>query len=109
MRRTMDTQGPGAPNWLGESEPINHEETKNHEVERLAEILGGMSGEVTVQESWSLLQVHNYCFSLARAHHQWKPCLYVSDSRGSVTTEELAGLLGEPGGFSIPISDIIDD
>lgn len=86
------------------------EQVRNHEAERLAEILGGTMGSVRLQKHWSLSRAGaGRCFCIAPGHLAWRTCLCDSVPEGPHTADQLAALMVERGGFLVPSSDLINN
>ncbi|HZD65463.1 MAG TPA: hypothetical protein VE152_05150 [Acidimicrobiales bacterium] len=78
---------------------------RNHEVPRLAEILGGTTGPVVVQWGLHLLKVAGdrgswYCFAIADADEPWRPC--DSEPLGSADPRSVVERLLTHGGVMVP-------
>jgi hypothetical protein len=73
---------------------------RNHEVERLVEIVG-IGGNVRVREPFELLQGGgNFCFSISNIDQPWIPCDGVP--LASTSPQALAERLATHGGFLVP-------
>lgn len=84
---------------------------RNHEPERLVECLGRTTGPVTVQEAWHLLRVasgddSSWCFCIARAEKDWRPCEDEPANLVAPTASDLAEQLLSKGGFTVAGSDL---
>jgi hypothetical protein len=72
---------------------------RNHEVERLVEIVG-LGGEVRICESYSILQGGgNYCFSIVDASKPWREC--GDEPLTDTSAEGLVDRLTSHGGFVV--------
>ena len=83
----------------------NHvEQFRNHEPERLLEIVG--IGETVRVFSSILKGRRDYCWSLARAETLWAPC--DSERLTATTSEALAERIVTHGGFLVPGVEVLE-
>ena len=83
------------------------EHYRNHEPERLLEIIG-IGGTVIVCSSFSLLKSESgSCFSIAQDDGPWRPCDY--QPLNSAKPDALAERLETHGGFLVPGDLILDE
>ena len=81
---------------------------RNHEVERLVEIVG-IGGNVRICESYVILRFPqgggNACFSISEIDEPWIPCDHTPLK--SISPEALAERLNTHGGFLVPGSQLL--
>lgn len=80
---------------------------RNHDVERMVEIIG-VGGTIQACERFCLLKnVAGYCFSIVDADRPWTPCDF--EPITSFSPEALAERLQTRGGFSVPSHLLFED
>jgi len=82
---------------------------RNHDVERLVEIVG-IDGAVRVCDEYIILRfdhgnLTSSCFSIADADEPWIPCNY--NALTSITPDALAERIKTHGGFVVPGRDVL--
>ena len=79
---------------------------RNHDTDRLVDLVG-IGGGVRVCQGYVILRgAGNYCFSILGADEPWIPC--DQESLTSFTAEALAERLQTHGGFLVPGPDVLD-